>query len=342
MTAKARDGEATRATILATARSQFGAHGFERTTIRSIASAAGVDPALVMHYFGSKAKLFAAASRFDIEFPDLAGVAPDRVADVLLPMFVGVWGPHGPFLPLLRAAATNPAAADALLEVFVDRVTPALAAVVARSRCRACRVGGLATARRRGGALHPRRPAVGRHGRRDAHRMAAAGARPLPVESRTRATQVADYARLRNAGCANFLVCQFRPGGGTACCKRSPGWPSSRHGGSSSARCCSWSPPPSSVCRSPSSLSNGGFRDPTSQSWHASQLLSDKFGHGDMQLIVAVTSDAGVHSAAARSRGARHRRAAAGVARMSHRCSRRGPRPPRRRRRWSARTARPG
>lgn len=130
MTAKARDGEATRATILATARSQFGAHGFERTTIRSIASAAGVDPALVMHYFGSKAKLFATASRFDIEFPDLAGVAPDRVADVLLPMFVGVWGPHGPFLPLLRAAATNPAAADALLEVFVDRVTPALAAVV--------------------------------------------------------------------------------------------------------------------------------------------------------------------------------------------------------------------
>jgi AcrR family transcriptional regulator len=152
MPAKPRDGEATRSTILATARSQFGNHGFERTTIRSVASAAGVDPALVMHYFGSKAELFAAASRFDITFPDLSDVAPDRVADVLLPMFVAVWGPQGPFLPLLRAAATNRAAADALLEVFVDRVAPALAGVVPdRGAERAALVGsqllGLAVAR---------------------------------------------------------------------------------------------------------------------------------------------------------------------------------------------------
>jgi AcrR family transcriptional regulator len=152
MPTKARDGAATRSAILATARAQFGNHGFERTTIRSIASAAGVDPALVMHYFGSKAELFAAASRFDITFPDLADVAPERVADVLLPMFVAVWGPEGPFLPLLRAAATNRAAADALLEVFVDRVAPALAAVVPdRAAERAGLVGsqllGLAVAR---------------------------------------------------------------------------------------------------------------------------------------------------------------------------------------------------
>ena len=33
-----------------------------------------------------------------------------------------------------------------------------------------------------------------------------------------------------------------------------------------------------------------------SQSWHASQLLADKFGVGDMQLVLAVTSDAGAHS----------------------------------------------
>jgi len=83
-----------------------------------------------MHYFGSKAELFAAASRFDITFPELSDVAPDRVADVLLPTFIAVWGPQGPFLPLLRAAATNRAAADALLDIFVDRVAPALAAVV--------------------------------------------------------------------------------------------------------------------------------------------------------------------------------------------------------------------
>ena len=44
------------------------------------------------------------------------------------------------------------------------------------------------------------------------------------------------------------------------------------------------------------SLANGGFQDPTSESWHASRLLSDKFGLGDKQMIIAVTSDAGVHS----------------------------------------------
>lgn len=130
MTAKTRDSEASRARILAAARAQFGARGFERTTIRSVASESGVDPALVMHYFGNKARLFAAASRLAIDFPDLSGIAADRVVDLVLPMFVEVWGPHGPFLPLLRSAATNRAAADALLGVFVEQVSPALATVV--------------------------------------------------------------------------------------------------------------------------------------------------------------------------------------------------------------------
>jgi AcrR family transcriptional regulator len=152
MPAKTRDGEATRSAILTIARTQFGDYGFERTTIRSVASEAGVDPALVMHHFGSKAELFAAASRFDITFPDLANVAPNRVADVLLPTFITVWGPQGALLPLLRSAATNRAAADALLEVFVDQVAPALAAVVPdRAAERAALVGsqllGLAVAR---------------------------------------------------------------------------------------------------------------------------------------------------------------------------------------------------
>lgn len=129
MAVNTRDGKVTRETILTAARTQFSTHGFERTTIRSIASAAGVDPALVMHYFGSKADLFAAVSRLEITFPDLSGIAPERIADVLVPLFVGVWGPHGSFLPLLRAAATNRAAADTLLAVFVDQVAPALAAV---------------------------------------------------------------------------------------------------------------------------------------------------------------------------------------------------------------------
>jgi AcrR family transcriptional regulator len=129
MASRTRDPAATKAAILAAARMQFGAHGFEKTTIRSVASAAGVDPALVMHYFGNKDGLFGAVSRLDISPPDLSGVAPEDVADKLLPMFVEVWGPDGPFLPLLRAAASSQTAADALLDVFTRQVAPALAEV---------------------------------------------------------------------------------------------------------------------------------------------------------------------------------------------------------------------
>jgi RND superfamily putative drug exporter len=50
-------------------------------------------------------------------------------------------------------------------------------------------------------------------------------------------------------------------------------------------------------------LPPGGFGDPTSESSRASRLLSEKFGQGDMRMIIAVTSDAGVHSPAARAAG---------------------------------------
>lgn len=52
----------TETAILDAAREQFAAGGFDRTTIRSVAAAAGVDPALVMQYYGNKEQLFAAAS----------------------------------------------------------------------------------------------------------------------------------------------------------------------------------------------------------------------------------------------------------------------------------------
>jgi len=42
------------------------------------------------------------------------------------------------------------------------------------------------------------------------------------------------------------------------------------------------------------SLSAGGFQDPTSESARAQQLLADRFGRGDMQLILAVTADGDV------------------------------------------------
>jgi AcrR family transcriptional regulator len=51
----------TRDRILAEARTEFSERGYDKTSIRSIAKAAGVDSALVHHYFGTKEQVFAAA-----------------------------------------------------------------------------------------------------------------------------------------------------------------------------------------------------------------------------------------------------------------------------------------
>ncbi|AGL19353.1 TetR/AcrR family transcriptional regulator [Actinoplanes sp. N902-109] len=133
MAARSADSGANRVAIIAAAREQFGQHGFDRTTIRSVATAAGVDPALVMHYFGTKKGLFEAASRYTVAMPDLTGVTPATVATVLVPLFARMWGPDGPLLPLLRAAASNQAAAGALVDIFTQHVAPQLG-VLARDR----------------------------------------------------------------------------------------------------------------------------------------------------------------------------------------------------------------
>ena len=70
---RARNAQETRADILAAARARFGAEGYERTTLRGVAADVGVDPALVIRYFGSKQDLFAAAAEFTLDLPLGAG-----------------------------------------------------------------------------------------------------------------------------------------------------------------------------------------------------------------------------------------------------------------------------
>lgn len=123
-----RDADARRTAILAAARRQFGADGVDRTTIRSVAAAAEVDPALVMRYFGNKAGLFAAATDFVLPLPDLAALDGPSTARVLMTTFVAVWEADDAFVALLRAAAGSETAADTMREVFADQVVPALAA----------------------------------------------------------------------------------------------------------------------------------------------------------------------------------------------------------------------
>lgn len=57
---RSRNAAATRATILAAARSRFAEEGYDVASVRGIAAEAGIDPALVLRYFGSKEELLAA------------------------------------------------------------------------------------------------------------------------------------------------------------------------------------------------------------------------------------------------------------------------------------------
>ncbi|GAA2686105.1 MULTISPECIES: TetR family transcriptional regulator [Actinosynnema] len=137
-----RSAEATRAAILDAARARFGEGGFDRVRVRDVAADAGVDAALVVRYFGGKEALFAEAAAFDLRLPDLRGLPGDRVAAVLLDRFFAVWEHDAGFLSLLRAAASSPAAAEAMLGVFTGQVAPALAAIaVDRPAERAALVG---------------------------------------------------------------------------------------------------------------------------------------------------------------------------------------------------------
>ncbi len=125
-----RSAPATRAAILEAARERFGAQGFDRVRLRDVAADVGVDPAMVIRYFGTKEGLFAAAAEFDLDLPDLTGVSAGELGRVLMPRFFGVWEDDAGFLSLLRAATTSEAAAAKMLELFIGQVTPAVAAVV--------------------------------------------------------------------------------------------------------------------------------------------------------------------------------------------------------------------
>ncbi|MGH3531383.1 MAG: TetR family transcriptional regulator [Mycobacterium sp.] len=70
----------TREQILAVARELFARSGFDKTSIRSVAAGAGVDSALVHHYFGTKERLFTAAIRIPID--PMAVLGPLREAPV--------------------------------------------------------------------------------------------------------------------------------------------------------------------------------------------------------------------------------------------------------------------
>lgn len=122
----------TRRAILTAARSAFAAHGYDQTTIRGVATAAGVDASMVMRYFGSKAGLFAAASTAALQPPDLSAVPTAQRGEALTRYFVGRWedpASREDLMMLLRASVTSDAVAAQLQSVLERMMVAPVAAV---------------------------------------------------------------------------------------------------------------------------------------------------------------------------------------------------------------------
>jgi AcrR family transcriptional regulator len=119
----------TREAILDAARQAFAEQGYQQATIRGVAELAGVDPALVHHYFGTKQDLFVAAVEFPINPVErlTAVLAEDRerVGERMIGVFLSIWdhaANASPLLALVRSAVGDEHAAAMLREFITEEV----------------------------------------------------------------------------------------------------------------------------------------------------------------------------------------------------------------------------
>ncbi|HEY0002137.1 MAG TPA: TetR family transcriptional regulator [Actinoplanes sp.] len=118
----------TRTSILDAARTAFADKGYDNSSIRAIAAGAGVDPALVHHYFGTKEKLFLATLNSPINPGELIPQALDgpreRAGERLVRMALSVWdAPAGAAaLAVFRSAMSNEWTARLLREFVVTQI----------------------------------------------------------------------------------------------------------------------------------------------------------------------------------------------------------------------------
>jgi AcrR family transcriptional regulator len=125
------DGVQAREAILEAARKQFGEQGYEGATMRAVAREAGVDPALVSYYFGSKSGLFVESLRLPVNPSEaieaVLAEGTDNLGERLVTRFLQVWDnpvSGEPIISVLRSAASRPG----LFREFVERrIVPRLA-----------------------------------------------------------------------------------------------------------------------------------------------------------------------------------------------------------------------
>jgi AcrR family transcriptional regulator len=121
-----RPGEpGTQNRIADAARTLFAERGFDATSIRAIAGSAGVDPSLVLHYFGSKQALFVAVTKLPFNEQTLVAVIADgdrsRIGERIVRYALRTWDDpdlRPALLGILRSAVTDPGAAGLLRQVF--------------------------------------------------------------------------------------------------------------------------------------------------------------------------------------------------------------------------------
>jgi AcrR family transcriptional regulator len=124
--------EGTRRAILSAARSAFAARGYERTTIRAVATGAGIDASMIMRYFGSKAGLFTAAATMDLEVPDLRQAPAGQRGELLVRYLVDRWedtAQDDELILLLRTAVTSQDVATQLQATLGQLITAPVAAL---------------------------------------------------------------------------------------------------------------------------------------------------------------------------------------------------------------------
>jgi AcrR family transcriptional regulator len=150
----------TREAILAAARRLFAERGFEDASMRAIAAEAGVDAALITHFFGSKASLLTESIDWpfdpDRELPRILKDGSERAGEGLVALFVRTWdreGSRNPLITLLRAASTEPSAAALLSDFMRTRLFGPLLGELGsdqpeiRANLAAAQLGGLGLAR---------------------------------------------------------------------------------------------------------------------------------------------------------------------------------------------------
>ncbi|MFF6805799.1 TetR family transcriptional regulator [Streptomyces sp. NPDC012616] len=126
----------TRDRILTAAREEFSERGYEKTSVRGIAKAAGVDPALVHHYFGTKEQVFEAS--IEVAFAPALNAPeavsdgpPDQVGERLARFIFGVWEnptTRKPLLAIVRSAVNNDTAAAVFRRLVASQLLRRIAA----------------------------------------------------------------------------------------------------------------------------------------------------------------------------------------------------------------------